>query len=286
MEHIKFPKIERVDRARIVITQKLDGTNAQIYIEYTCECFDHHCPFAVVKAGSRNRWLTPEDDNHGFAAWVEENREDLIKLLGPGRHYGEWCGPGIQRGEGLKEKTFVSFNPRHCGTAYEALNIKTVPVLYQGRYTESLLPSIKAFLEATGSCLVPGYMRVEGIVINIAGKLFKDVYEAEDQPRKDKPAKVKAAVNIEHLLQPIRLSKLLGRDEKYLREYPGSLKQLVSDYVADLEEENQFSEVESEKRAQKKALSRHVFQFIKSEITKLSQRDICRSPITPDNAGG
>jgi hypothetical protein len=58
----------------MVITEKLDGTNAQIFIADDGE----------VIAGSRNRWITPLNDNFGFARWVFEN-EDALRALGP-RH--------------------------------------------------------------------------------------------------------------------------------------------------------------------------------------------------------
>ena len=66
-----------------VISEKIDGINAQILITESGGIF----------AGSRTRWITPEDDNFGFAAWVEENKEELIKL-GVGRHFGEFYGRG------------------------------------------------------------------------------------------------------------------------------------------------------------------------------------------------
>lgn len=72
----KFPKIPRLNR-EIVITEKLDGTNASIEITDEGE-------FLV---GSRNRYITPESDNYGFARWAYANKEELLKL-GPGRNGG------------------------------------------------------------------------------------------------------------------------------------------------------------------------------------------------------
>jgi len=83
----KFKKIARYSR-EIVVTEKIDGTNGIIYIPPDS---------SFIKAGSRNQWLAPgRQDNLGFAAWVFQNREDLMSL-GPGYHYGEWWGKGIQR---------------------------------------------------------------------------------------------------------------------------------------------------------------------------------------------
>ena len=54
-----FPKMARLSR-EIIITEKLDGTNAQVFITEDGDLF----------AGSRTRWITPQDDNYGFARWV------------------------------------------------------------------------------------------------------------------------------------------------------------------------------------------------------------------------
>src|SRR5690606_13561404 len=94
----EFPKIPRLNR-NIIVTEKIDGTNASIFIGEDGE-------FLV---GSRTRWITPEKDNFGFAAWAHENRDELMKL-GPGHHFGEWWGRGIQRGYGLNERRFSLFN--------------------------------------------------------------------------------------------------------------------------------------------------------------------------------
>ena len=89
-----FPKLHRFT-GPIVISEKIDGTNACVVIEGD-----------EIAAQSRTRIITPEKDNHGFARWVYANKEALIAVLGDGRHYGEWWGNGIQRGYGLKEKRF------------------------------------------------------------------------------------------------------------------------------------------------------------------------------------
>jgi len=97
-DFVAFPKIARLSR-ECVISEKIDGTSAQILITDDGQ----------IKAGSRSRWLTPENDNFGFAAWVADNKEELL-TLGVGRHFGEWWGEGIQRNYGLKERRFSLFN--------------------------------------------------------------------------------------------------------------------------------------------------------------------------------
>lgn len=97
---VEFPKIARFNR-EVIVTEKIDGTNAQILVNDTGD--------EVVGVGSRTRWISPKDDNHGFAGWVQKNKEELLRL-GPGSHFGEWWGAGIQRTYGLKEKRFSLFN--------------------------------------------------------------------------------------------------------------------------------------------------------------------------------
>ena len=67
-EFKEFPKMARLSR-ECIITEKLDGTNAQIYIDDN----------GVIMAGSRNKWVTPEDDNYGFAKWVDDNKTALAQ---------------------------------------------------------------------------------------------------------------------------------------------------------------------------------------------------------------
>src|SRR3989304_313142 len=77
-DFVGFPKIPRLFR-NIVITEKIEGKNACIYIPWEGE------PEQQILAGKRTRWITPEDDNYGFAKWVYE-RELELRKLGPGLH--------------------------------------------------------------------------------------------------------------------------------------------------------------------------------------------------------
>ena len=92
MEFVEFAKMARLNR-EVIVTEKIDGTNACVGISEDGRIF----------AGSRSRWITPQDDNFGFAAWVQAHRDQLL-TLGPGRHFGEWWGAGIQRRYGQAEK--------------------------------------------------------------------------------------------------------------------------------------------------------------------------------------
>lgn len=150
-----FPKIPRYNRA-VVITEKIDGTNAQIYIpEDGSKCF----------AGSRNRWITTESDNYGFARWVQEHNEELLKL-GPGQHFGEWWGAGIQRRYGLDGKRFSLFNTARWGAHNPPPSCcSVVPVLGWGQAASVDVTEILKALAENGSVAAPGFMKPEGIVV-------------------------------------------------------------------------------------------------------------------------
>lgn len=70
----EFQKIPRLKR-NCVITEKIDGTNAQIHITDDGE----------MLIGSRSRYITTKEDNYGFARWAEAHRDELL-TLGAGRH--------------------------------------------------------------------------------------------------------------------------------------------------------------------------------------------------------
>lgn len=77
----EFQKIARLSR-ECCISEKIDGTNAQVHV----------LEDGTVLAGSRNRYVTPEADNFGFARLVQEHQDELRAGLGIGRHFGEWWG--------------------------------------------------------------------------------------------------------------------------------------------------------------------------------------------------
>lgn len=172
MDFNEFPKIARLSR-ECIITEKIDGTNGQIYIGEDGE-------FLV---GSRTRWITPDNDNFGFARWAYDNKDELM-TLGPGRHFGEWWGPGIQRGYGLKEKRFSLFNVTRWAEAHPQC-CDVVPVLWRGIFeTDAVLMCLSDLIE-TGSVASPGFMRPEGVVIyHVAANMcFKKTIEKDEEPK-------------------------------------------------------------------------------------------------------
>lgn len=198
-EFQKWPSIPRLFRD-ITITEKIDGTNAAIGIipvrdsevgldnkaiayEYADGCFQ-------IYAQSRKRIITPDDDNFGFARWVQDNSSTLIKDLGEGLHFGEWWGSGIQRGYGLLkgEKRFSLFNTKRHGDAeFKTPGLGIVPILYEGPYSEAQIKGCADVLNTMGSkaAMAAGrrFKPAEGVVIyhHAANHCFKYTpFEKED----------------------------------------------------------------------------------------------------------
>lgn len=177
-----FEKLGRMNRG-CTITEKIDGTNAQI-------CFGAEGELLV---GSRKRQIWPEGhegkkgcDNAGFAKWVYDNEEELFEFLGQGRHFGEWCGGKIQRGYGVEAKYFLLFNVSRFGEGRQeipeelkAIGLGCVPVLYQGAFTSGVVDDVMVELAYEGSRFVDGFMNPEGVVVyhQAIKKMFKVTYE-------------------------------------------------------------------------------------------------------------
>jgi hypothetical protein len=213
-----FPKIARYSR-EVIVTEKIDGTNAQILVwdETHIDPLTNKqvgpppttVPWFVsegsrsIAAGSRKRFIVPEDDNYGFAKWVKENSESLM-TLGHGTHYGEWWGQGIQRNYGLKEKRFSMFNvsrwvehgetPQTIPTAdprivklQEVLppEVHLVPLMWRGLFDELNPQRILDDLEKNGSQAAPGFESPEGIVIfhTASGAMFKKTLVGDEKPK-------------------------------------------------------------------------------------------------------
>jgi len=170
-----FPKIPRLSRD-CVITEKLDGTNACVIVTESGEVFSQ----------SRSRIITPEEDNYGFARWVKDNTEELIKL-GHGHHFGEWWGAGIQRRYGLSEKRFSLFNvARWSDDSVRPACCYVVPTLYTGPFdTDSISWEIEKLTKG-GSVASPGFMDPEGIIIyHTAAKQYFKKTISKDSERKN-----------------------------------------------------------------------------------------------------
>lgn len=173
MEFQPYPKTPRFVDDYCVITEKINGTNSQVVVDSG----------RVVQVGSRNRPITPASDNFGFAAWVDQHRDELATFLGDGRHYGEWAGPGVQKNPlDLPRRTWFLFNvQRHDEDKFDVLghlvpDVLPVPVLYKGPFSRDIcFETLSGLL--TGGTYVgragPRAAPPEGVVISIFGVKLK-----------------------------------------------------------------------------------------------------------------
>lgn len=171
-EFLEFRKIPRLTR-EVIITEKIDGTNGQIQI----------LEDGTMLVGSRTRWITPEDDNHGFCRWCMENKEELLKL-GAGSHFGEWWGAGIQRNYGVAEKRFSLFNThKWSDDAVRPACCSVVPVISRGMFDTNEINAALEGLRQYGSKAAPGFTRPEGIIIyHTQGNLyFKKTLDKDEE---------------------------------------------------------------------------------------------------------
>lgn len=225
-DYPSFGKIPRLSKP-VIITEKIDGTNGLVCVERVpfgtwpglldtdptalASMTDTDAPTGpdglpntelVIRAGSRNRWLTVERDNYGFAWWVRDNARELAQL-GPGRHYGEWYGRSIQRGYSIADRRFALFNVarwyderdehgeayrQHFALAVPAPDpVTVVPVLWVGTGTalSNAVAGALDVLRTVGSWAVPGYSRPEGVIAyhTAAGQMFKAMCEGDDTPK-------------------------------------------------------------------------------------------------------
>lgn len=170
------------------VSEKIDGTNG-------CVEFADFGEWLGMAACSRNRrlvsilWKKDQEfdptvkwegkgDNYGFGAWVVKNFLTL-RMLGYGRHFGEWWGQGIQRTYDLEEKRFSLFRvPKHMPEVFPTIGVGVVPQL--GTCDVGELDLVLAQMRLEGSTAAPGYMNPEGIVAfhERSGALLKLTFES------------------------------------------------------------------------------------------------------------
>lgn len=199
MEFEAFPKLPRLNRG-MVITEKIDGTNACVvirsvderepYIGRTYEAgqtvsVDTDAGAFDIWCQSRKRFITPGQDNAGFAGWVKEHAEELA-MLGPGRHFGEWWGLGIQRRYDQDRKRFSLFNTsRWADNPDRPECCDVVPVLATGNFSQQTISDTLEVLQTHGSAAAPGFMDPEGVVVYLsaARSMFKVTLKNDAVPK-------------------------------------------------------------------------------------------------------
>lgn len=215
IEFQAWPKTPRLSNGGVTVTEKIDGTNACVIImpvDIDAPGYQKDPMTALggwqennnhlVGAQSRKRLIRPNalggPDNAGFAAWVWSHANELVDLLGPGRHFGEWWGQGIQRRYGMDHKVFSLFNEYKWNKIAEqredwrpraqAIHMDIVPLLYQGRFSDVAIEDTLSVLREHGSFAPLKWgksgQKAEGVIIRLpGGQLFKAFVEDDDVPK-------------------------------------------------------------------------------------------------------
>jgi len=179
-----FAKIARLKK-EATASEKLDGTCACVAVTDEGDIF----------AQSRNKIITPNDDNAGFAKWVDANKEALKEQLGPGTHFGEWWGQGIGRNYGLKEKRFSLFNTYRWHTESDDYRCIEAPLCFVvptlailEKFSTERIDELMEQLKEHGSYAADGYTSPEGLVVHhsASGTLFKCTFEFDSGKWSDK----------------------------------------------------------------------------------------------------
>lgn len=101
LHHLHQRNQEPLPRVVYRAKVKLHGTNAAV-----------QCRAEGVFPQSRTQLLRPESDNKGFARWVASHLPYFAALPPGVTLFGEWCGPGVERGvavSSLPRKVFAVF---------------------------------------------------------------------------------------------------------------------------------------------------------------------------------
>ncbi|HEX8957258.1 MAG TPA: RNA ligase family protein [Burkholderiaceae bacterium] len=100
---------------------KLHGTNCGIQVKAD-----------GIVAQSRTKILTPEDDYKGFANWAHNHAGYFAKIPKGCVVFGEWCGPGIEKGVAISKTETKRFAIFAVSTSAD--------IVYDPETIESLLP--------------------------------------------------------------------------------------------------------------------------------------------------
>lgn len=124
----KFPSIESFSQS--ALRKALEANGGPLLFRGTVKT--HGTSGAIGYSAEREIWcqsreriITPQSDNYGFAAFVDKNKEEILEiLLETGKAlslnfeteslvlYGEWCGEKVQKGVSISSlpRMFVIFD--------------------------------------------------------------------------------------------------------------------------------------------------------------------------------
>lgn len=220
---------------RVVITEKIHGANSRIgWID------------GRLRIGARNIELDEKNTGYEFYNWVlslEPGLSELLERLFGDEDaviYGEWCGPGIQKGISYgSEKRFFVFDV-FVGDDFvgfdevrliaSVFGLSTVPVLYDGPFDVEVAMGLRsgASIVATAAGVTGDLAIREGVVIKpaeplrnergnlIVAKLKDERFEERKSLRKSplNPVNPEAIAFADEWVTPMRLHHVLQQIEE------------------------------------------------------------------------
>lgn len=131
MTHIAWTEIESFHNIRKYAASHPEILNNKSTVDYLCKVKLHGTNGAVqvhsdgtIVPQSRTGELSVQNDNAGFAKWALFLQESWSKAKAGMIYFGEWCGPGIQKGVACSEvssKFFAVFAARSLDTNDDSL---------------------------------------------------------------------------------------------------------------------------------------------------------------------
>jgi hypothetical protein len=122
--HVVWPSIELLHNVVRTLAHLHEQGSPLPAIEYRAKVKLHgsNCAVQITAGGivaqSRTSLLTPEADFKGFAAWAHRHAAYFQTLARDLVVFGEWCGPGVEKGMAISaapSKQFVVFAAQLAG---------------------------------------------------------------------------------------------------------------------------------------------------------------------------
>ena len=274
-------------------TVKLHGTNAAIswYND-------------TIYTQSRSKIITVDDDNQGFARFVDSLPENVLDTLFTnieGIMFGEWCGKGIQKGCAIHQldKMFVIFDidghlpdiDHYYEKELELLNQHKIYFITQfptyeikidfNNPEEAAQQLGKLTDEVEAECPVGKYFGISGIGEGIVWKHRSWRFKTKGEKHVDAVSKNRVKVEIDPIVAKsiddfIELSVTKGRlqqgfdsiSDPDMKDIPIFLKWINSDIAEECKDELEVSNLTMRDVA--KSINRKALDWYKNELSSFS----------------
>lgn len=135
MKKTLYPKTERIGEQKVIITEKLDGSNLGIFK------FDGEVYFAQRNHVFKMDELNKQNAYKGLIGWAEENKDALNTILDNSCIFGEWIGMGqIGYGDSDINKRFYMFAKANIDDNLDASRLNYNHDLFIYPFKDQVMP--------------------------------------------------------------------------------------------------------------------------------------------------